>query len=140
MRSHSSLGASKQQRPPPVVPRPQHTLSVYSTDIVKTSTAPSLSSPSGFNLHHRRLNNPCLKDAPKSSARKDAEADGNMTSVGVQKAIPPSTKELHAEEVTRRPTKNKGANDAEIVARLRAITNPEDPTKLYKNFIKIGQG
>lgn len=40
----------------------------------------------------------------------------------------------------RRATKSKAASGDEFVERLRAVVNPDDPTKLYRNFVKIGQG
>lgn len=39
----------------------------------------------------------------------------------------------------RREPKNKG-NDPDIVERLKAICTDADPTKLYRNLVKIGQG
>lgn len=39
----------------------------------------------------------------------------------------------------RREPKNKG-KDSDIVERLKAICTDADPTKLYRNLVKIGQG
>lgn len=35
---------------------------------------------------------------------------------------------------------NKETSIDEFVDRLKTVVNPDDPTKLYKNFVKIGQG
>ncbi|KAK0557219.1 hypothetical protein OC846_000670 [Tilletia horrida] len=40
----------------------------------------------------------------------------------------------------RRETKKTGAKDSDIIARLQAICTDADPTKLYRNLVKIGQG
>lgn len=66
----------------------------------------------------------------------------------VEKEAPPAIpiKEVKKEEVTKpaeekpaqRRTKSKEGGD--IVERLKAVVNPDDPTKLYRNFVKIGQG
>jgi p21-activated kinase 1 len=42
--------------------------------------------------------------------------------------------------VQARPQKSKVDSGDDIVDRLRAICNPSDPTKLYRNLVKIGQG
>ncbi|BFZ59763.1 Serine/threonine-protein kinase smu1 [Saitoella coloradoensis] len=40
----------------------------------------------------------------------------------------------------RREQKKPGMKDEEVVARLKAICTEGDPTKLYRNLVKIGQG
>ncbi|KAF3936761.1 PAK-2p27 [Dactylella cylindrospora] len=40
----------------------------------------------------------------------------------------------------RRHLRNQPSKDADIIARLKAICNPADPTKLYRGYTKIGQG
>jgi methionine synthase II (cobalamin-independent) len=36
--------------------------------------------------------------------------------------------------------RQKTVNKEEFIARLKQFVNPDDPTKLYKNFVKVGQG
>lgn len=57
---------------------------------------------------------------------------------------PPPPEGLGSPSVARqrakeRDTKNR-MKDAEVIARLKAICIEDDPTKIYKNMIKIGQG
>ncbi|CAO1637148.1 unnamed protein product [Sympodiomycopsis kandeliae] len=40
----------------------------------------------------------------------------------------------------RRETKKNQMKDSEVIARLQAICTDADPTKLYRNLVKIGQG
>jgi p21-activated kinase 1 len=40
----------------------------------------------------------------------------------------------------RRVTQDKAKDNADVVARLMAICTDADPTKLYRNLVKIGQG
>ena len=40
---------------------------------------------------------------------------------------------------TARP-RPKATTTQDVIARLQAICNPADPTRLYRNLIKIGQG
>lgn len=43
-------------------------------------------------------------------------------------------------EVKKRQKANVKKDEGDIVERLQAICNPADPTKLYEDFTKIGQG
>jgi p21-activated kinase 1 len=40
----------------------------------------------------------------------------------------------------RRREKKDSAKEADIVKRLQAICTDADPTRLYRNLVKIGQG
>ncbi|EGU11233.1 STE/STE20/PAKA protein kinase [Rhodotorula toruloides ATCC 204091] len=66
--------------------------------------------------------------ATKPSLRKPANLDGEAAKPGGPGAQP-----------RRREPKSKG-KDPDIVERLKAICTDADPTKLYRNLVKIGQG
>ncbi|BGP60592.1 hypothetical protein NBRC10512_007791 [Rhodotorula toruloides] len=66
--------------------------------------------------------------ATKPSLRKPANLDGDVAKPGGPGAQP-----------RRREPKSKG-KDPDIVERLKAICTDADPTKLYRNLVKIGQG
>jgi p21-activated kinase 1 len=56
-------------------------------------------------------------------------------------AVPkdPPAAPASAAAVQQRPRNQKTDGD-DFVERLKAVVNPDDPTKLYRNFVKIGQG
>ncbi|BGP25984.1 p21-activated kinase 1 [Rhodotorula toruloides] len=66
--------------------------------------------------------------ATKPSLRKPANLEGDAAKPGGPGAQP-----------RRREPKSKG-KDQDIVERLKAICTDADPTKLYRNLVKIGQG
>jgi p21-activated kinase 1 len=49
----------------------------------------------------------------------------------------PETK-VAAQKIRARP--KAAASTEEVIAKLKAICNPADPTRLYKSLVKIGQG
>ncbi|KAJ3387158.1 signal transducing kinase of the PAK [Entophlyctis sp. JEL0112] len=103
---------------PPVPARPAHTMSVYSTDINAASPAVKQDPP-------KPSRNP---PPPPKPANLKASND-NVAAPSAAGAVSQA-----------RPSKGKVPNDAEIVDRLIAVCNPADPTRLYKNLVKIGQG
>ena len=70
---------------------------------------------------------PSSSSVPVGASAAGAAQPGSATEQATPGALP----------AQRRP-KPKASDD--FVERLRAIVNPEDPTKLYRNFVKIGQG
>ncbi|KAF8605895.1 Pkinase-domain-containing protein [Ceratobasidium sp. AG-I] len=134
-----SLDRSKSQRvPPPVSPQPEVARSKSQREAPR---APSTRGISG---------------QPAGSGQKIAQ--GHHVRERVDKAAPPPSPAIaslakHAGEKNnasgvappgssgaprRREKKDKGDHD--IVKRLQAICTDADPTRLYRNLVKIGQG
>lgn len=110
--------------PPPIAPRPQHTMTIYSTDLpdkTRMSTFTVFITLVAINLYDNAQVKPIVKE-PDSSQMKIASAE---------------------EDLGPAPRRNKtvGKMDTDdFVEKLKAIVNPNDPTRLYRNFVKIGQG
>lgn len=51
-----------------------------------------------------------------------------------------SSKDETVQPRRREPRQRNRAKDEQIIEKLRAICNDADPTKLYRNLVKIGQG
>ena len=97
---------------------PKKTTALDRSLSAKTSSAtPSSSDP---NAHRPPPPKPAKASQPSSSKAVEAGAPGSQPA-------------------RRREPKNKG-NDPDIVERLKAICTDADPTKLYRNLVKIGQG
>ncbi|KAI3654186.1 hypothetical protein MP228_000905 [Amoeboaphelidium protococcarum] len=155
----------KKERPPSIIPRPQHTMSVHSTDVSNKAAAqggksgqlqqvaesPSsdqtivVGSPLAGSLQQQQQQQQQPQKIPqippKSQSRKDgsntqlnADLDDDPNKTIVTGATNSSAKEMPS---TRRTAKHRGSDD--FVERLKAVVNPDDPTKLYRNFVKIGQ-
>ncbi|TPX43113.1 hypothetical protein SeMB42_g00390 [Synchytrium endobioticum] len=144
---------------PPVPARPAHTMSVYSTDIPKDkSSAPTRSdetSSSGGSIAARaqafEQQALQLPPAAKKLLQKPAINSNTEASVSPLKAVASSnnkaaqlaTNQVGAAGVNNtslpRPRPKQTESD-DIVERLKSICNPADPTKLYRNLVKIGQG
>ena len=145
--------AVKKAPPPPVAPRPQHTMSVYSSEVPKPPTTvvpPPVPVSELKNLNVASEQQPtAIKPPPKAPARKDAAQISNptvaaavpspvMPSQAAAPEKPPSPPVVQAAQ--RRPKPKQQDSGEDFVERLKKIVNPDDPTKLYKNFVKIGQG
>ncbi|KAJ1540038.1 signal transducing kinase of the PAK, partial [Cladochytrium tenue] len=138
---------------PPVPARPSHTLSVYSTDLrpptvaggvppklaradlPDTAAAPRTSVAARAQAFEQQAvggsaGPPPLPVTPKPTKKPGAGATD--TDVAAAAAPPPEGSQL-------RPAKPK-ASTGDIIERLTAICNPADPTRLYRNLVKIGQG
>ncbi|KAJ3291344.1 signal transducing kinase of the PAK [Rhizoclosmatium sp. JEL0117] len=107
---------------PPVPARPAHTMSVYSTDI-----KPAGSKPDSPDSNSKPSRNP---PPPPKPANLKSSNDNLPVATAAGDASP---------NPQARPTKAK-ADGVDFMDRLIAICNPADPTKLYKNLVKIGQG
>jgi p21-activated kinase 1 len=55
-------------------------------------------------------------------------------------AMPRLAKTVDATPLRRDNKKEDNANDADIVKRMQRICKDADPTRLYRNLVKIGQG
>ena len=86
--------------------------------------------------------------APGASAVPLPPKGPSTTAAGGAKPPPPPAPSTSAQApkkpeeqavAQRRPPKPK-VSDEEVVERLRSIVTDADPTKLYKNFHKVGQG
>ena len=138
--------------PPPVPSRPQHTLSIYSTDIPKPPSdsmtlrgdwISSLVGPTvGVEKGVERMNldgKPVVPPLPTLPPPKIPLRKEPPPTPGSTKPIgEPSTSNEELAPAQRRPTKAKSTEN--FVDRLRAVVNPEDPTTIYRSFVKIGQG
>lgn len=146
----------KKDKPPPIAPRPQHTMSIYSTDISKPpglspTIKPEKSSPPAS--HPGRV---VVKDTvtapplplkspgpqvppPKAPGRKEASA-APAVAAALDNLKPTEPKTAAPPNQSRQQRPSKSQSTDEFVERLRQVVNPDDPTKLYRNFVKIGQG
>ncbi|KAK0527281.1 hypothetical protein OC842_004923 [Tilletia horrida] len=59
---------------------------------------------------------------------------------GMSAAAPAPAAPVAAPAPRRRETKKSAIKDSDVIARLQAICTDADPTKLYRNLVKIGQG
>ncbi|KAM0749348.1 Pkinase-domain-containing protein [Meredithblackwellia eburnea MCA 4105] len=73
---------------------------------------------------------------PKPAGPPPAQAGGGGAVVAVKEKIEPGGP---GDQPRKREPKPK-ANEKDIVERLMAICTDADPTKLYRNLVKIGQG
>ncbi|KAJ3108009.1 signal transducing kinase of the PAK [Phlyctochytrium planicorne] len=136
---------------PPVPARPAHTLSVYSTDIrppnpdklppAKPARVGNQSNESLASSSERPTpspNPPPLPSSPKPPLKKPPAKPQVDNS---QSATAPATEAAtEVKNPQARPAKSKPTSTDDVIERLKAICNPADPTKLYRNLIKIGQG
>ncbi|KAJ3400459.1 signal transducing kinase of the PAK, partial [Chytriomyces hyalinus] len=130
--ANTSLGPNAAPGPSlkPVVPaRPAHTMSVYSTDIKPAASAANAST--GKENDATKTPPP-----PPKPANLKSSSSENLASSTSSAANPPPAGSPNPQA---RPTKAK-PSESDFVARLVAICNPADPTRLYKNLVKIGQG
>ncbi|KAL3897130.1 MAG: hypothetical protein SGCHY_003634 [Lobulomycetales sp.] len=119
----------------PVVPRrPAHTMSIYSTDI-KSSVVKQPATEENLGSVDSMISLPQMPDRPVPSKTESPLVAAEP--VVAPKAEPVST----AGEAALRPRpKPAGITVDEVVAKLSSVCNPLDPTKLYKNLQKVGQG
>ncbi|KAJ3073271.1 signal transducing kinase of the PAK [Podochytrium sp. JEL0797] len=112
---------------PPVPARPANTMSIYSTDL-----KPAI---------------PTKPDSPESTSKptrnpppppKPANLKASNDNISIMPAAGSGDSASSANPQAR-PTKAK-SDGVDFVDRLIAICNPADPTRLYKNLVKIGQG
>lgn len=110
---------SKSQRAPPAPPGP----SGGASQIKQTRPPPSSRSQS---------NGPPAPGSAHAALQKQASKAKEQ-----QLAAPSSS---GSATPRRRVTQDKAKDNADVVARLMAICTDADPTKLYRNLVKIGQG
>lgn len=115
--------ASEPVRKPAIPRRPAHTLSIYSVDLPATTSGSALASLAP--AHEKRPPKPALP-------------------AFLEKELPPTQSvggaPVHGASVLARPPKPAITTTDEVVQRLIRICNHGDPTKLYRNLVKIGQG
>ena len=137
--SSSPETSPKDRRKPSAPSRPAHTLSIYSTELPKkpgsTASAPSHGVPALSNTMSQPSNGTLQNLIPSLSS-------SSSSSSAAKKPKPP--KPLHPrrdnEKAPRPRPKKEGASIEDLVVSLANLCNPQDPTKLYKNLVKIGQG
>lgn len=127
---------------PPVAPRPQHTLKPAAANSAGLTTKDSSSAKRPTSPHGGK---------PAVTTGKPAESHSSPT-VAASTGTPPVKEDVSAKggdaanndeaAATAKPQlrRQKTVDKEEFVTRLRQFVNPDDPTKLYKNFVKIGQG
>ncbi|KAI9353337.1 kinase-like domain-containing protein [Zopfochytrium polystomum] len=153
---------------PPVPARPAHTLTIYSTDVKPPPTPErpvSIAPPKpvrpadpaaagagtvaakaqAFEQNAGGASSPPPSTSPKPAKKPmpppkptfptTPAADNASTSQTAE----PAQGAAGVPSAQARP-KPKPATTDDVVDRLRAICNPADPTKLYRNLVKIGQG
>ncbi|GAA5919192.1 hypothetical protein JCM6882_006089 [Rhodosporidiobolus microsporus] len=141
-----SINRSQSQRAPPGVGNAPLVKPKQPLDRAQSQRAPGSSSSSsagaagGAPVPHR--------PAPPKPPGASASAGGQLVKKP-SSARPPQPEGAEGAEAVkpggpgsqprrREPKKNKGEGD--IVERLKAICTDADPTKLYRNLVKIGQG
>lgn len=133
----STLQTEPKKRPP-VPTRPAHTLSVYSTDIrqsdkpdteifqpPKGTVASKVGQFENANQQQQLSPNSPKKPPPKPNADTAFSNSADIGDAEITPRLRPQPKAVTVDDVTER---------------LRAVCNPADPTKLYRNLVKIGQG
>ncbi|KAJ3124564.1 signal transducing kinase of the PAK [Nowakowskiella sp. JEL0407] len=141
----------QEKKKPPIPVRPAHTLSVYSTDlkpIEPISSAPSkrIEEELKGNVAARAQQFEQAGQVPPpispKPVRKVPTKPTNITQPEKPTAVAePSTdvaKVPGPKSPTARPRKATTTDD--VIDRLRAICKEEDPSRIYKNLVKIGQG
>lgn len=114
--------------PPPVESRkkpPPHSLELKNKSLQNSpkSLKPSVTSPA-------QARSP---DSAKSHSSKSPDSQKNISPL-----VSPSTPTRRRDP--NRPPRPRPPEGENIVVRLKAICTDEDPTKLYSNLVKIGQG
>ncbi|PFH50272.1 hypothetical protein AMATHDRAFT_145596 [Amanita thiersii Skay4041] len=141
-----ALDRSTSQRIPTRATKPVETLGRANTTRDRRSPAVSGSavpSSQGANLQRQ-----ASKPSPGSSATdltlKSQQYGAKDIRTAQAQAQPPSESQSNLAKISgvatpRKRTKDK-AKDEDIIRKLRAICTDADPTKLYRNLVKIGQG
>ncbi|KAJ3007172.1 signal transducing kinase of the PAK [Thoreauomyces humboldtii] len=80
-----------------------------------------------------------VKKAPPKPQIDPAKATGQPVSPTVPRKAAEEAMDDVPKAVTR-PPRQRAATTDDIIDRLQAICNQADPTKLYRNLVKIGQG
>ncbi|KAJ3415502.1 hypothetical protein HDV05_004704 [Chytridiales sp. JEL 0842] len=130
---------------PPVPARPAHTLSIYSTDIKPQVPENKQPPPKPARLHGHDEAAETAEDKKHTptgtSGPPPPPLSPKPTRVGAKPGVTPPPKPSESNTMSQiRPSKTKPAGADDVVEKLRAICNPADPTKLYRNLVKIGQG
>ncbi|KAJ3329650.1 signal transducing kinase of the PAK, partial [Blyttiomyces sp. JEL0837] len=162
-RRKSKVGATSKRgeagkKRPPIPARPAHTLSIYSTDIKPASPTGPPKPPRAPGKDDADDKTPEKGTvAARTQALEEMSSQGSPSSPKSAKKLPPkpsaqagdqadATVKDAAESGTEnknpqaRPPKVKPASTEDVVEQLRAICTNADPTKMYRNLVKIGQG
>jgi p21-activated kinase 1 len=110
---------------PPVPARPAHTLGIGSTDVKPVVPSGSVSQKTQQFEQAQKLSTPPPKPPLETKPLVSSSENGPSS-------LPSKP------QIRQRPKASLSTED--IIIRLRAICNPVDPTKLYRNLVKIGQG
>ena len=114
---------------PPLESKPDNSINsvkIINNKIDKQLPSPPLTKPSANNNKPHRPKDPL---SPKIAPPLPNSPSGSMSKV-------PRPSQRRREP---RKTPNKD-NSVDIIERLKAICTDADPTKIYRNLVKIGQG
>ncbi|CAG8477323.1 201_t:CDS:10 [Ambispora gerdemannii] len=132
----------KKKPPPPVVPARPHN----PTTTVKTSPEPPRLPPI-TPLPPLESRHPGPTPPPKPTTKPPRKDPSQAPLVPAPPKVPPPV--LSSSPIVAKPQQHggsarrprKGAKEsADVIERLKAICTDADPTKLYRNLVKIGQG
>ncbi|CAG8623272.1 11541_t:CDS:10, partial [Ambispora leptoticha] len=133
----------KKKPPPPVVPARPHNSSTTITSPEPPRLPPITPLPPLESRH------PAPTPPPKPTTKPSRKDPTQAPLVPAPPKVPPpvlSSSPIVAKPQqhggsTRRREPRKGAKEsADVIERLKAICTDADPTKLYRNLVKIGQG
>ncbi|KAF8347896.1 STE/STE20/PAKA protein kinase [Amanita rubescens] len=134
-----ALDRSTSQRIPPRPTKPLDALGRANTTRDRRSPAPPSSVPAAIKDQATQLPS---KPSPGSSATdlplKSRDPRAVSTS-GQNSTAQSNLAKVSGVATPRKRTKDK-TKDEDIIKRLQAICTDADPTKLYRNLVKIGQG
>lgn len=145
-----TLDRSTSQRIPTRPGKPVETLGRANTTRDRRSPGPSTASSATIKEPGTNLQRQPSKPSPGSSAtdltlkNHQPQYGSKPVSTAQRSEPPPSAVQSNLAKVSgvatpRKRTKDK-TKDEDIIKRLQAICTDADPTKLYRNLIKIGQG
>ncbi|KAJ3386943.1 signal transducing kinase of the PAK [Lobulomyces angularis] len=123
---HNNLSDKKR---PAIPQRPAHTMSIYSTDI-KADAKPSekIIPPQKPSRSQDKLDQPrSTSTSPKTSPKPSP-------------SLPKKTNLQSVDNNQLRPRPKAALSMEDVLAKLSTVCNPSDPTKYFRNLVKIGQG
>ncbi|KAI9136066.1 kinase-like domain-containing protein [Paraphysoderma sedebokerense] len=138
-----------EKKRPPVPARPAHTLSIYSTDLKNPTDKPQASASNYTTAPPDRIEKPLptkpvVPPKPHQLSSKQASPIAQAMNVPSPPPMPPLSKNptpvTQPPSTLRHPPPAPSSSGDPVVDKLQAIVSSGDPTKLYRNLVKIGQG
>ncbi|PLW50627.1 hypothetical protein PCANC_06937 [Puccinia coronata f. sp. avenae] len=131
--SHAPLDRSKSYR---TTSPPNKSLHAHPS-ITSSSSTSSSALPSPAKLNNTVAKGIPIPQRPAPPKPSSSSKLGKSSSV---KVAPSTSSQAPSSVPRKREQKSNKVSDQEIIARLKAICTDADPTKLYRNLVKIGQG